>query len=84
MSTTFVLVHGAFGSPAELAPIVPFLEGAGHRVINVDLPIEMPDATLEDYASTIARAIAGATGRRILVVRRRLMSTIALLRYGVV
>lgn len=24
---TFVLVHGAFGSPAELAPVIPELEG---------------------------------------------------------
>lgn len=30
---TFVLVHGAFGSPAELAPVIPELEALGHRAI---------------------------------------------------
>jgi len=35
--TTFVLVHGAFGSAAELAPVIPELEALGHRAIAVDL-----------------------------------------------
>ena len=35
---TFVLVHGAFGSPAELVPVIPELETLGHRAIAVDLP----------------------------------------------
>lgn len=42
MADTFIFVHGAFGSPAELAPTVPLLEAKGHRVINVDLPCETP------------------------------------------
>ncbi len=46
MPTTFIFVHGAFGSPAELAPAAPYLESRGHRVVNVDLPSERPDATL--------------------------------------
>jgi hypothetical protein len=29
--TTFVLVHGAFASSAELAPAIPALEALGHR-----------------------------------------------------
>ena len=67
MSTTFVLVHGAFGSPAELAPTVPYLESKGHRVVNIDLPCERPDATLDDYASTVGRAMKGTSGPHILV-----------------
>jgi hypothetical protein len=50
MSATFAFVHGAFGSPAELAPAAPYLESRGHSVVNVDLPSERPDATLDDYA----------------------------------
>ena len=67
MLSTFIFVHGAFGSPAELAPTLPHLESRGHRVINVDLPSERADATLEDYASTVCRAMEGTTGPRILV-----------------
>ena len=67
MTATFILVHGGFGSPAELAPTVPYLEAAGHRVINVDLPSERPDAMLDDYASAVLAAMAGTSGRRILV-----------------
>lgn len=67
MTATFVLVHGAFGSPAELAPTVPFLEARGHRVVNVDLPCERADATLEEYASAVVAAMAGTGHPRILV-----------------
>lgn len=67
MPTTFIFVHGGFGSPEELAPTVPFLQAEGHRVINVDLPCESPDATLEDYANTVIDAMAGTSGHRILV-----------------
>lgn len=67
MPTTFILFHGGFGSPAELAPTVPYLEAKGHRVINVDLPSERPDATLDNYASAVVEAMAGIAGHRILV-----------------
>ena len=67
MAATFVFVHGAFGSPAELAPTVPYLESQGHRVVNVDLPSERPDATLDDYARSVGRAIESTSGPRILV-----------------
>lgn len=78
MAVTFVFVHGGFGSPAELAPTVPHLEAAGHRVINVDLPSERPEATLDDYADTVARAMAGVAGRRILVAHSAGGATIPL------
>jgi pimeloyl-ACP methyl ester carboxylesterase len=57
--TTFVLVHGGFGSPAELAPVIPELEALGHRAIAVDLPCTNPAATLEDYGRTVVDAMGG-------------------------
>jgi len=64
---TFVLVHGAFGSPAELAPVIPELEALGHRAIAVDLPCTDPAATLNDYARTVADAMAGIAGPVMVV-----------------
>lgn len=78
MASTFVFVHGAFGSPAELAPTVHYLEAKGHRVINVDLPSERPDATLDDYADAVIQAMAGTSGRRILVAHSAGGATIPL------
>jgi pimeloyl-ACP methyl ester carboxylesterase len=57
--TTFVLVHGGFGSPAELAPVIPELEALGHHAIAVDLPCTDPEATLEDYGRTVVEAMNG-------------------------
>lgn len=78
MAATFVFVHGGFGSPAELAPVVPHLEAAGHRVINVDLPSERPEAMLDHYADTVIRAMAGVAGPRILVAHSAGGATIPL------
>ena len=64
---TFVLVHGAFGSPAELAPVIPLLEALGHRAIAVDLPCADPAATLDDYARTVVEAMAGIEGPVVVV-----------------
>jgi pimeloyl-ACP methyl ester carboxylesterase len=64
---TYVLVHGAFGSPAELAPVIPFLEALGHRAVAVDLPSTDPAATLDDYARTVAEAMAGIEGPIVVV-----------------
>lgn len=65
--TTFVLVHGAFGSAAELAPVIPELEALGHRAIAVDLPSTDPAATLDDYAHTVVEAMAGIEGPVVVV-----------------
>ena len=65
--TTFVLVHGAFGSAAELAPVMPELEALGHRAIAVDLPCTDPAATLDDYALTVVEAMAGIDGPVVVV-----------------
>ncbi len=78
MPTTFILVHGAFGSPAELAPTAPHLESRGHSVVNVDLPSERPDATLEDYADAVCRAMESTSGPRILVAHSAGGATIPL------
>ncbi|MCT8328574.1 alpha/beta fold hydrolase [Albidovulum sediminis] len=67
MPATFILVHGAFGSPAELAPTVPFLEARGHRVVNVDLPCERAEAMLEDYAAAVTAAMRGCDRPCVLV-----------------
>jgi pimeloyl-ACP methyl ester carboxylesterase len=64
---TFVLVHGAFGSAAELAPAVPELEALGHRAIAVDLPCTQPAATLDDYARTVVAAMEGIAGPVVVV-----------------
>lgn len=60
--TTFVLVHGAFGSAAELSPVIPELEARGHRAFGIDLPCTDPRATLDDYARTVVGAMAGIDG----------------------
>jgi pimeloyl-ACP methyl ester carboxylesterase len=65
--TTFVLVHGAFGSSAELASVLPVLEAHGHRAIAVDLPCTDPAATLDDYARTVVDALAGSEGPVVVV-----------------
>ena len=64
---TFVLVHGAFGSAAELAPVIPELEALGHRAIAVDLPCTDPAATLDAYARTVVEAMAGIKGPVVVV-----------------
>lgn len=78
MSTTFVLVHGGFGTPAELAPVVPGLQARGHEVVNVDLPCEDPNATLEDYARAVVEAVRDVEHPRFLVAHSAGGSTIPL------
>lgn len=65
--TTFVLVHGGFGSPAELAPVIPELEALGQRAIAVDLPCTDPAATLEDYARVVVEAMVEIEGPVVVV-----------------
>jgi pimeloyl-ACP methyl ester carboxylesterase len=64
---TFVLVHGAFGTPTELAPVIPLLEALGHRAIAVDLPCANPAATLDDYAVEVVGAMARIEGPVVVV-----------------
>lgn len=53
----FVFVHGAWGTPAELAPGAEPLRAAGHRVDIVDLPCTDPASTLTDYRDTVLSTI---------------------------
>lgn len=78
MATTFVFVHGAFGSPAELAPVVPYLESRGYRVVNVDLPSERAESTLGDYAATVVKAMESTGHPRFLVAHSAGGATIPL------
>ena len=64
---TLVLVHGAFGTPAELAPVIPHLEALGHRALAVDLPCEDPAATFDDYATVVVEALRGLEPPVVLV-----------------
>jgi pimeloyl-ACP methyl ester carboxylesterase len=52
-----VLVHGAFGTPQELAPVEPILAHAGHDVAIVDLPCTDPQSSLSDYAESVISAL---------------------------
>ena len=52
-----VLVHGAFGTPQELAPVEPILTRAGHEVAIVDLPCTDLQAGLGDYADNVIEAL---------------------------
>jgi pimeloyl-ACP methyl ester carboxylesterase len=79
VATTFILVHGAFGSAAELTPIIPELEALGHCAIAVDLPCTDPAATLNDYARTVMEAMAGVAGPVVVVGHSAGGATISLL-----
>jgi pimeloyl-ACP methyl ester carboxylesterase len=52
-TNTFVIVPGAWDTPAIIEPLRAPLEAAGHTVIVVDLPCEKADATLEQYADAV-------------------------------
>jgi pimeloyl-ACP methyl ester carboxylesterase len=51
--STFVIVPGAWDTPATLEPLVEPLESAGHAVTIVDLPCDDAAATLGQYADAV-------------------------------
>lgn len=51
--STFVIVPGAWDTPATMDPLVEPLQTAGHEVIVVDLPCDDAAATLEQYADAV-------------------------------
>lgn len=51
--STFVIVPGAWDTPATLEPLVEPLESAAHAVIIVDLPCDDAAATLAQYAAAV-------------------------------
>ena len=65
--STFVIVPGAWDTPATMDPLVEPLESAGHEVIVVDLPCDDPSATLEQYADAV-RAVFPADLADVVLV----------------
>jgi pimeloyl-ACP methyl ester carboxylesterase len=51
--STFVIVPGAWDTPATMEPVLAPLGSAGHSVIVVDLPCGDAGATLEEYADAV-------------------------------
>lgn len=54
-----VLVHGGLCGAWCWSLLEPELERLGHRAHTLDLPIEDPEATLDDYATTVFDAMEG-------------------------
>lgn len=65
--STFVIVPGAWDTPATMDPLVEPLGSAGHAVTVVDLPCGDADATLEQYADTFRAALPDALADVVLV-----------------
>ncbi len=65
--STFVIVPGAWDTPAAMEPVVEPLESAGHDVIVVDLPCDDAAATLEQYADAVRAAFPDDLADVVLV-----------------
>jgi pimeloyl-ACP methyl ester carboxylesterase len=65
--STFVIVPGAWDTPATLEPLVEPLESAGHAAIIVDLPSDDAAATLDDYADAVRAVLADGPSDVVLV-----------------
>jgi pimeloyl-ACP methyl ester carboxylesterase len=65
--STFVIVPGAWDTPATLEPLIEPLESAGHVVRIVDLPCDDAAATLEDYASAVRAVLPDVLTDVVLV-----------------
>lgn len=59
---TFVLIHGGGSSSWDWHLVAPKLEAAGHRAVAVDLPIEEPGLSLEDYANSVSAQLDAQRG----------------------
>jgi pimeloyl-ACP methyl ester carboxylesterase len=65
--STFVIVPGAWDTPATMDPLVEPLESAGHAVMVVDLPCEEAEATLEQYAEAVRAVLPDDLTDAVLV-----------------
>ena len=65
---TFALVHGAWHGAWCWERLTPELQTLGHRVITVDLPIDDPSASFDDYADVVCAATADQPGGDLVVV----------------
>ena len=66
-TSTFVIVPGAWDTPATMEPLIEPLGSAGHTVIIVDLPCGDADATLEEYADAVRAVLPDDLARVVLV-----------------
>lgn len=65
--STFIVVPGAWDTPATMEPLVEPLGSAGHTVIVIELPCGDPDATLERYADAVRAALPDDLADVVLV-----------------
>lgn len=65
--SAFVIVPGAWDTPATLEPLLAPLEAAGHRVVVVDLPCDDAAATLAQYADAVRAAFPDDLADVVLV-----------------
>jgi pimeloyl-ACP methyl ester carboxylesterase len=65
--STFVIVPGAWDTPATMEPLIEPLESAGHAVVVVDLPCADADATLEEYADAVRAVLPDHLADVVLV-----------------
>jgi pimeloyl-ACP methyl ester carboxylesterase len=67
LMSTFVIVPGAWDTPATLEPVIEPLGSAGHDVIVVDLPCENADASLQEYADAVRAVLPDDLTQVVLV-----------------
>ena len=65
--STFVIVPGAWDTPATLEPLLEPLGSAGHTAVIVDLPCDDADATLEGYADAVRSVLPDDLADVVLV-----------------
>ncbi len=65
--STFVIVPGAWDTPATLDPLIEPLASAGHTVTIVDLPCDDAAATLEQYADAVRAVLPDDLADVVLV-----------------
>jgi pimeloyl-ACP methyl ester carboxylesterase len=65
--STFVIVPGAWDTPATMEPLLEPLVSAGHAVTVVDLPCEDAGATLEAYADAMRAVLPDDLADVVLV-----------------
>ncbi|HEX6869251.1 MAG TPA: alpha/beta hydrolase [Candidatus Limnocylindrales bacterium] len=65
--STFVIVPGAWDTPATMDPLLEPLRSSGHEAIVVDLPCDDSAATLEQYADAVRAVLPDDLADVVLV-----------------
>lgn len=65
--SNFIIVPGAWDTPAVMDPLLEPLRAAGHTMTVVDLPCDDPDATLGQYAAAARAALPDDLSDVVLV-----------------